>query len=40
MGPGGRLLRVNQNFGVNAVDVGLYPAIGKLEGQWPDAPDG
>jgi hypothetical protein len=37
---GGRVLRVNQNFGVNAVSVGLYPAIGMLEGQWPVAPDG
>jgi hypothetical protein len=37
--PGGRLLRVNQNFGVNAIGVGLYPAIGTLEGQWPVTTD-
>jgi hypothetical protein len=25
----------SKDFGVHAVSLGLYPAIGMLEGQWP-----
>jgi hypothetical protein len=36
MDPVGRSFRVpSENFGVNAISFGLYPAIGSLEGPWP-----